>query len=93
MYYMQFIIFTHFNFVLKFYSAHFTCIYYSTIDTFKAFGLHRETIVLQYPIQQDPNRPKIRYTTMSWKPSDADIGNHVLCVNVSDNKGFVMFNL
>ncbi|XP_060601103.1 neurogenic locus notch homolog protein 2-like [Ruditapes philippinarum] len=58
----------------------------TTIDKFKAFGLQTETIILQN-IQQDLKRPRISSTTMSWKPSNADKGDHVLCVSVSDNTG------
>jgi hypothetical protein len=62
-------------------------LYYSTIYAFKAFGMQQENVKLQNPIQQDPARPQIRFTTMSWNPTIADIGRHVVCVKVNDSNG------
>ncbi|XP_060571796.1 uncharacterized protein LOC132729977 [Ruditapes philippinarum] len=59
----------------------------ATIYAFKAFGMQQENVKLQNPIQQDLARPQIRFTTMSWNPTIADIGRHVVCVKVNDSNG------
>ncbi|XP_060601104.1 uncharacterized protein LOC132754484 [Ruditapes philippinarum] len=59
----------------------------ATIYAFKAFGMQQENVKLQTPIQQDPARPQIRFTTMSWNPTVVDIGRHVVCIKVNDSNG------
>jgi hypothetical protein len=59
---------------------------YSTIDAFKAFGMLKERI-LPYPAQRDPQRPGIYFSNVSWNPTVADIGIHIVCFSVIDNTG------